>query len=44
MLLLFVFEQALEQRYHVEFCEPDTPWKFDPYELGKYDFFYFAQL
>lgn len=22
----------------MDFCEPDTSWKFDPYELEKYDF------
>ncbi|XP_047449224.1 NEDD4-binding protein 2-like 2 [Mugil cephalus] len=26
---------ALERGYKVEFCEPDTRWKFDPYELEK---------
>jgi len=25
--------------YKVDFCEPDTGWKFDPLELEKYDFF-----
>ncbi|KAK2846744.1 hypothetical protein Q5P01_009743 [Channa striata] len=28
-------EMALEQGYEVQFCEPDTSWKFDPYELEK---------
>ncbi|XP_035479396.2 NEDD4-binding protein 2-like 2 isoform X2 [Scophthalmus maximus] len=26
---------ALERGYRVDFCEPDTGWKFDPYELEK---------
>ncbi|XP_041849799.1 NEDD4-binding protein 2-like 2 [Melanotaenia boesemani] len=26
---------ALERGYKVDFCEPDTRWKFDPYELEK---------
>ncbi|XP_024910594.1 NEDD4-binding protein 2-like 2 [Cynoglossus semilaevis] len=26
---------ALEKGYRVDFCEPDTRWKFDPCELGK---------
>ncbi|XP_073345250.1 uncharacterized protein n4bp2l2 [Pagrus major] len=26
---------ALERGYKVDFCEPDTSWKFDPYELEK---------
>ncbi|XP_067451272.1 NEDD4-binding protein 2-like 2 [Thunnus thynnus] len=26
---------ALERGYRVDFCEPDTNWKFDPYELEK---------
>lgn len=33
-----LFEQALERGYRVDFCEPDTSWKFDPYELEKYDY------
>ncbi|KAM9319213.1 uncharacterized protein n4bp2l2 [Pholidichthys leucotaenia] len=28
-------KMALEKGYHVDFCEPDTRWKFDPYELEK---------
>ncbi|XP_060901723.1 NEDD4-binding protein 2-like 2, partial [Labrus mixtus] len=26
---------AMERGYKVDFCEPDTSWKFDPYELEK---------
>uniref|UniRef100_A0A8C9YUW6 NEDD4 binding protein 2-like 2 n=1 Tax=Sander lucioperca TaxID=283035 RepID=A0A8C9YUW6_SANLU len=26
-------KMALERGYKVDFCEPDTSWKFDPYEL-----------
>ncbi|XP_068173643.1 NEDD4-binding protein 2-like 2 isoform X2 [Antennarius striatus] len=26
---------ALERGYQVDFCEPETSWKFDPYELEK---------
>lgn len=33
-----LFYQALERGYKVDFCEPDTSWKFDPYELEKYEF------
>lgn len=36
-ILIKLFQQALEQGYKVDFCEPDTSWKFDPYELEKYD-------
>lgn len=28
-------EMALKRGYRVDFCEPDTHWKFDPYELEK---------
>ncbi|XP_047246717.1 NEDD4-binding protein 2-like 2 [Girardinichthys multiradiatus] len=28
-------KMALERGYEVDFCEPDTRWKFDPYELEK---------
>ncbi|XP_068440637.1 NEDD4-binding protein 2-like 2 isoform X2 [Clinocottus analis] len=28
-------ELALEKGYKVDFCEPDTSWKFDPYELER---------
>ncbi|XP_063763418.1 NEDD4-binding protein 2-like 2 [Eleginops maclovinus] len=28
-------KMALERGYKVDFCEPDTSWKFDPYELEK---------
>uniref|UniRef100_A0A3Q2UC29 NEDD4 binding protein 2-like 2 n=1 Tax=Fundulus heteroclitus TaxID=8078 RepID=A0A3Q2UC29_FUNHE len=28
-------KMALERGYKVDFCEPDTRWKFDPYELEK---------
>ncbi|XP_029302087.1 NEDD4-binding protein 2-like 2 [Cottoperca gobio] len=28
-------KMALESGYKVDFCEPDTDWKFDPYELEK---------
>lgn len=28
-------KMALERGYQVDFCEPDTSWKFDPYELEK---------
>ncbi|XP_045929724.1 NEDD4-binding protein 2-like 2 isoform X2 [Micropterus dolomieu] len=28
-------QMALERGYKVDFCEPDTSWKFDPYELEK---------
>lgn len=28
-------KMALEKGYKVDFCEPDTSWKFDPYELQK---------
>ena len=28
-------EQALERGYQVDFCEPDTSWKLDPYELQR---------
>ncbi|XP_028275404.1 NEDD4-binding protein 2-like 2 [Parambassis ranga] len=28
-------KMALERGYKVDFCEPDTSWKFDPYELGR---------
>ncbi|XP_029026130.1 NEDD4-binding protein 2-like 2 [Betta splendens] len=28
-------EMALERGYKVDFCEPDTSWKLDPYELEK---------
>ncbi|RVE65017.1 hypothetical protein OJAV_G00132080 [Oryzias javanicus] len=28
-------KMALEKGYKVDFCEPDTSWKFDPYELEK---------
>lgn len=30
-----LLKQALERGYKVDFCEPDTSWKFDPYELEK---------
>lgn len=30
--------QAVDRGYKVDFCEPDTTWKFDPRELEKYDF------
>lgn len=33
-----ISEQALDWGYSVDFCEPDTNWKFEPYELEKYDF------
>lgn len=33
-----ISEQALEWGYSVDFCEPDTSWRFDPYELEKYNF------
>lgn len=32
-----ISEQALEWGYSVDFCEPDTSWRFDPYELEKYN-------
>lgn len=28
-------KMALERGYKVDFCEPDTSWKYDPYELEK---------
>ncbi|XP_070762397.1 NEDD4-binding protein 2-like 2 [Enoplosus armatus] len=28
-------KMALEKGYKVDFCEPDTSWRFDPYELEK---------
>ncbi|XP_070685603.1 NEDD4-binding protein 2-like 2 [Pempheris klunzingeri] len=28
-------KMALERGYKVDFCEPDTSWKFDPFELEK---------
>ncbi|XP_051934501.1 NEDD4-binding protein 2-like 2 isoform X1 [Hippocampus zosterae] len=28
-------QMALQQGYRVDFCEPDTSWKYDPYELEK---------
>ncbi|XP_059187414.1 NEDD4-binding protein 2-like 2 [Centropristis striata] len=28
-------KMALERGYKVDFCEPDTSWKFDPYELER---------
>ncbi|KAF7640982.1 hypothetical protein LDENG_00001710 [Lucifuga dentata] len=28
-------KMALEGGYRVDFCEPDTIWKFDPFELEK---------
>uniref|UniRef100_A0A7N6FCU3 NEDD4 binding protein 2-like 2 n=2 Tax=Anabas testudineus TaxID=64144 RepID=A0A7N6FCU3_ANATE len=28
-------KMALESGYRVDFCEPDTSWKFDPYELER---------
>lgn len=28
-------QMALERGYKVDFCEPETSWKFDPYELEK---------
>ncbi|XP_076591831.1 uncharacterized protein n4bp2l2 [Chaetodon auriga] len=28
-------KMALDRGYKVDFCEPDTSWKFDPYELEK---------
>ncbi|KAF6724885.1 NEDD4-binding protein 2-like 2 [Oryzias melastigma] len=28
-------KMALDKGYKVDFCEPDTSWKFDPYELEK---------
>uniref|UniRef100_A0A3B4G1C8 NEDD4-binding protein 2-like 2 n=1 Tax=Pundamilia nyererei TaxID=303518 RepID=A0A3B4G1C8_9CICH len=28
-------KMALESGYKVDFCEPDTKWKYDPYELEK---------
>ncbi|XP_037534212.1 NEDD4-binding protein 2-like 2 [Nematolebias whitei] len=28
-------KMALDRGYKVDFCEPDTGWKFDPYELEK---------
>lgn len=28
-------KMALKRGYRVDFCEPDTSWKFDPYELAK---------
>ncbi|XP_069563523.1 NEDD4-binding protein 2-like 2 [Brachyistius frenatus] len=28
-------KMALERGYKVDFCEPDTRWKFDPYELER---------
>lgn len=33
-----ISEQALELGYSVDFCEPHTSWRFDPYELEKYNF------
>lgn len=32
-----VSEQALEWGYSVDFCEPNTSWRLDPYELEKYN-------
>lgn len=34
---LIFWKQALERGYRVDFCEPDTAWKFDPCELERYD-------
>ncbi|KAK1899518.1 NEDD4-binding protein 2-like 2 [Dissostichus eleginoides] len=31
-------KMALDRGYKVDFCEPDTSWKFDPFELEKYEF------
>lgn len=38
LLNVSLCEQALERGYRVDFCEPDTSWKYDPYELEKYEF------
>lgn len=27
----------MKRGYRVDFCEPDTAWKFDPCELERYD-------